>query len=548
MAEISGIEQQGEQGNKQEVEQGISRRGFLSGLTAVGAIALTGGLGACAPETGGTEAPSEPEDAPATSAPTDIAETLEADIIIVGAGISGLSAAVQASQDGNKVIVLEKGGKVGGNGLGTEGVFAVNSDLQQQQGIHIDPVDIAAKELEQAQYRADGSLWIDLINNSAENIAWLQSNGVEFSGVVDNYHTGLYPTMHWFKDSAGALNYVPQMQAAAESSGAEFRVGTRATQLIIDNGVVAGVYAQDESGAYIQVNAKAVILASGGIGANRELLVQQGWEQSKVDEMMIQCVPSVEGDGYTMAMAVGAKDFLPNSADQSFNAIRAFGFDSTPPYTSPLNASMGPASGGAVLWVNQYADRFNREDIVYINMAAQATACKGNRETYTVFDQAVLDTYTTDPADAEIVAGAFTSENEDSIFKADAIEDLAGHFDLDVETFTKTVERYNGFCRDGRDMDFGKDAQFLKAIETPPFYIAKVISLLVVIDGAIYTNKHAEALDNNLQPIPGLYAVGLDGAMLWRNVYTQNMPGTVMGNNVNSGRNAARSAAAYVGK
>lgn len=528
----------------------LSRRSFICGAGAVAAAGVIG-LAGCEPksETGSSADVSQVDSTDgASGVPEKVDEELDCDIVVVGAGISGLSATVQAARDGNKVITLEKGVNVGGNGMGTEGVFAVGSKYQKQLGIEIEPVDIAAKELEQAQYRSDGSLWIDMINNSADNIAWLEENGVEFSGVVDNYHTGLYATMHWFKDDAGAKNYVPQMQAAAEAAGVEFRTNTRATQLIVDGDTVKGVYAENGDGNVIQVNAKAVILASGGIGANRELLVQQGWEQSKVDEMMIQCVPTVEGDGYLMAMAVGAKDFLPNSADQSFNAIRAFGFDSTPPYTSPLNASLGPASGGAVLWVNQDAERFNDEAIAWTtNMAAQATACKGNRETYVVFDQAVLDTYTTDSTDAQIVSDALADpSNTDSIFSADNFEDLAANFGLDVESFIKTVNRYNELAEAGKDNDFGKAADFMKPITAKPYYIAKVISLLVVIDGAVTTNKKAEALDNELQPISGLYAVGLDGAMLWRNIYTQNMPGTVMGNNVNSGRNAARNAGAYI--
>ena len=83
-------------------------------------------------------------------------------------------------------------------------------------------------------------------------------------------------------------------------------------------------------------------------------------------------------------------------------------------------------------------------------------------------------------------------------------------------------------------------------LENGPFYMGKMVNLLVVIDGGLMTNKRAEVLDSEHAPIPGLYAVGLDGAMLWRNVYTQNMPGTQMGNNINSGRNAANAASKYI--
>lgn len=529
-------------------ESGVSRRGFLAGLS-LGGIAVAGALAGCSPGSSstGNSAVATNEPNQQSAPPTDIVETIDADIVVVGAGISGLSAAVQAAQDGNKVIILEKGANAGGNGMGTEGVFAVNSTMQQEQGIHITPAAIVSKELEQSQYRVDGSMWMDLIENSADNIAWLQENGVVFSGVVDNYHTGLFSTMHWFEESAGAISYVPQMQAAAEGYGAEFRMNTRATQLIHSDGVVSGLYAIDGDDNNIQVNAKAVILASGGIGLNKELLFKQGWEQAKLDEMMLMCVPTVEGDGYNMAMEAAAKDFLNYSANQAFIGIKAFGTDTTPPYSSPLNGGNGIAGMGPVLWVNQDARRFNNEGITHINMASLEPACQGNRETYAIFDQAAMDAYVTDPEDIQIVTDALSdAENDDSIFASDSFAALAEHFGLDVDTFSATVERYNSLCAEGKDSDFGKDAEFMQTLSTPPYYIAKIISLLVVIIGAITTNRRFEVIDDELNTIPGLYAVGLDGAMMHRNVYTQNMPGSNMGNNVNSGRYAAINAKEYI--
>lgn len=91
-----------------------------------------------------------------------------------------------------------------------------------------------------------------------------------------------------------------------------FRFATAATSLVIaENGTVAGVYAQDESGQVLQVNAKAVILASGGIGANTELLPEAGMPQDALDDMIVMCVPTVSGDGFTMARAAGCKSYLP---------------------------------------------------------------------------------------------------------------------------------------------------------------------------------------------------------------------------------------------
>lgn len=524
----------------------VSRREFIGGLAAAGAF-VASGLSGCAAGNS-TESKSSKGDSDASqSKPQDISETVDCDIVVVGAGISGLAAAVQAGQNGDKVLLLEKAGAVGGNGMGTECVFAIGSHYQQEQGIEINPVDVIAKELEESQYRVDGSLWMDLIEHSADNIDWLEKCGVGFNGTVDTYSPGgLYATAHWFEGECGAVGYVPAMQAAAEAEGVEIRFSTSASQLIMSDGKISGLYAKDDSGNDIQINCRAIILASGGIGGNKELLLKEGWSQAQLDEMLFQCVPTVEGDGYQMATAIGAKDYISQCADQVFNAIEAFGTDTSAPYNSPLNGGFGLTSMGPCLWVNQEGDRFTPEDLGYINMAAQATACKGNSASYAIFDQSLLDACTQDPADAEVAAAAFASDNSKSIVKADTVAELAENFGIDPSVLQMTVDRYNELCKKGSDTDFGKRAEFMTPLENGPFYMGKMVNLLVVIDGGLMTNKRAEVLDSEHAPIPGLYAVGLDGAMLWRNVYTQNMPGTQMGNNINSGRNAANAASKYI--
>lgn len=152
-------------------QRGMSRRGFISGA-ALGTMALLGLAGCAQPNQTNTQKESEPsnQDAQAPATPDNVSETLECDIVVVGAGISGLAAAVQASENGSKVLVLEKGGAAGGNGAGAEGVFAVGSKLQKNLSIEINEVDIIRTELEEAQWVTNGALWYDMVHNSAENI------------------------------------------------------------------------------------------------------------------------------------------------------------------------------------------------------------------------------------------------------------------------------------------------------------------------------------------------------------------------------------------
>ncbi len=528
--------------------QPLSRRGFMLGGAALG-LSMAAALAGCGSPSDGDAGNSEAEKgAASTDAPATVDETLDVDVVVVGAGIAGLSAAVQASEEGLATLVLEKATAAGGNGAGTEGIFGVGSSLQKGLNIDVDPVEIVRTELEESQWRSSGALWYDLVSHSAENIAWLQENGVEFSGVVDNYGSGLFETMHWWKDNAGAVGYVPPMQAAAEANGAEFRFSTGATSLVIgEDGAVRGVYAQTDDGKTLQVNAKAVILASGGIGANRELLPQAGMPEAAIDEMIVMCVPTVCGDGFTMASAAGCKSYLPNASIQAFTAIEGFPMDTEPPY-STLNCGSGIVSCGLNIWVDQDANRFTDESIsLTFNVATPAITCMGNKESYVIFNQALLDMLSQDPADKEYLDAALAETMGKSIYEADTIEALGEACGLPVETLKETVEMYNGFCRDGFDGQFGKPKEFLSELAQPPFYAAKISNLFIVVDGGIATNIRAEVLDGQQNPIPGLYAAGLDGAMLWHNVYTQNMPGTCVGNNVHTGRVAAMNAKAYIG-
>lgn len=526
-------------------DKGLSRRNFLAGaatLSVMGAAALAG----CGKTESGM-AETGPTDDGATE-DRNIVEVIDCDIVIAGAGISGLACAVQAAQEGLSTVLLEKSGEVGGNGMGTEGVFAVGSHYQKEQGIEIKPSTIVRHELESAQWRLDGSVWMNLVKQSADNIQWLEDNGVEFSGVVDNYHTGVAETMHWFKDATGGANYIPQMTAAAEKLGVDLRTGTPATAIIMEDGVAKGLYARNAQNEDVQINAKAVVLASGGIGGNVDILKQMDiWTPWRLENAMMMCVPTVSGDGYTMAMEAGAKSVLGISSINCFNGIKAFGTDSTPPLSSPYNSAMGPGAGGPVVWVNQDGKRFNDESLAYTeNLNAQATAVMSCRESYVIFDQPYFEAITADPEDAASAEQAFTEENKDSVCRADSIEELAENFGVDPAALAETIEGYNAYCAKGEDDDFGKPADFLVPIATPPYYMCRLVNLLVATNGGISTDVNGCVVDENLEPIDGLYAIGMDGIMLWRNVGVQAVPGTATGGGVNFGRNAARHAASRI--
>lgn len=252
--------------------------------------------------------------------PSKIIKEYSTDLLIVGAGISGLAAGVQARQLGLKTIIIDKNGFVAGNGGGVEGIFGINTKMQQEAGIHAKKEDIIAKEAELGQYRADGSFWVDLVNNSAANIEWLLSLGVQLTTVDDYHGTCMFPTFHWFKGGFASVGYVPFMKKEADKLGAKFLLETSAISIIFDQGKVKGIYAKTPNGD-IKINAKATILSTGGVGHNPDLLEEQGWSTKNIHYCSM---PSNTGDGYQMAMSVGAKDMLKESPEFMMNYIQAF--------------------------------------------------------------------------------------------------------------------------------------------------------------------------------------------------------------------------------
>ncbi len=527
---------------------GLSRRAFL-GIGASAATLAGMSLAACSPSTPQSPASGDGANNSTASnqgpvAPDKIDETYDTDLLIIGGGGSGLACAVQAALNNTKFILIEKNSLLGGNANFVEGMFAINSKMAQEQGVAVTTAQIVEDELVRGQHRQNAAFWIDLCEKSAGNIAWCLEQGVLYNGVIDNYHGGLHPTFHWFKDGKCSVGYVEPMIKRIEELGVDVHFNTSATQLIMNNDVVAGAYAEGDKGT-IKYNAKAVVLATGGFGGNPELIAKQGWN---TEHLFIVGSPNAAGDAYKMAMEIGAKDFMQDSAQSILYMIPALpNIDFHNDALNPVNGYFGIAAGGPVLWINEKCERFTRENLTDDNLVLQCIPGRDNLANYTVFNQEILDQYfTIDDAAKKMFNDALANDATGTLIKADNIEGLAAAFDLDTDAFKATVNRYNELCKSGEDIDLGKPAEKMIAIESGPFYIARMGYSFFFEVGGVTTDKERRVLDNDRQPIPGLYAIGNDGNMNYRHVYTINMPGTAMGNQVNSGREAANHAAEYI--
>ena len=505
----------------------ISRRHFIKGAAAgaVG-IAAIGVLGGCAADDNET----------AKEKKANVSETVSADIVVVGSGSSGICATVQAAELGAKVILLEVNSVVGGNGILTEGMFAVGSSIQKETGIGTDVTfrEVIAVEQEFFNYRVDALFWKDMVENSADNLDWLIKNGVKFSGVVDNYYgLGKVPAFHWFVDGKGK-NYIEPMAAKAEELGAQIMLKTPATDLIIDNGKVVGIYAEKEDGSLIQINCKAVIFASGGYANNKEMMEARGYDMTYT---INQGNPGHNGDGLRMAAAAGAADV---SLQRCFlREPYSYGIHFFGTMTQAIHR------GGPFLWVNEDAERYTNEACGAFTPGNNSNAVHTQKQSFLIFDQALLDNMAQNVENlVQDVEDAVSKCPGDNIYKANTIEELATKAGLDPKALAATFARYNALCQQGLDEDFNKTADKMVELATAPYYIFRQDLSFWTSIGGIHTNRKMEVINQAGEAIPGLYAVGTDGCELYRETYTMNVPASCNGNNCNSGRTAAKNAVA----
>ncbi|KRL37941.1 FAD-dependent oxidoreductase [Liquorilactobacillus uvarum] len=475
--------------------------------------------------------------------PENVSKEINTDFLIIGAGISGLAAAVQAGLDGMNTLVIEKNSFVAGNGGGVEGIFGINTKMQKSAGIHVQKEKIIAKEAEMGQYRVDGSFWVDLVNNSADNIDWLVKQGVQLSKVDDYHGTCMFPTFHWYKGGFASEGYVPFMKKRADELGVNFLLGTSAKSVIFDENRVKGVYAQTAEGI-IKINAKATLLATGGVGHNPELIEKQGWPTKNLHYCSM---PSNTGDGYQIAMSLRAKDMLRESPEFMMNYIQALPHEGVHLYIDPINGFMSLPSGGPVVWINQNGKRFVNENVKKYNLLYQRMAIGATKVTYQIFTQKIYDEITKNVSNAKAVLAEAVEKNEGkSLYKSATIEELAQKIDVPKKNLVATIKKYNKFAHNGRDEEFAKEAEMIIPIEEGPFYIARLDPSNLIGIGGVGSNQKFEVIDDDFERINGLYISGMDSAMQYRNVYTITLGGSACAHNVNSGRHASINAKSYI--
>lgn len=473
------------------------------------------------------------------------AQTMSADVVVIGGGAAGLAAAVTAVEGGAKVILLEKMPVTGGTTNFSEGVFAVGSRLQREKNLNY-TTDWAFKYMmEYTHWRANARLARAFIDKSAETIDWLEKHGVKFKEPAANYPGG-YMTWHIVDGRGKAL--AQALYTKAQEKGVTVLLKTTGKELIKDGkGRISGIKALGADGKEIKINTKVVVIATGGYINNKEML-------DKYTAFGRDIIPvgsaNKTGEGIQMAWAAGADSFGTDVLQLYRPGIPGEGPE------SHLNA---PARQ-PYLWVNQLGDRFCDESIIFSwPYAGNALANQPGRVMYVVFDEKTKKYMMEKGIDVGVgvmvpVATKLTRLDSDLqrgidrgfVFVGSSIKELAGKMKVDAARLQATIDEYNRMSDQRQDTLFVKDAKYIQPVRTAKFYAMKAVPFALGTLGGIKINHKTEVIDKNQVAIPGLYAAGNDAGGLYGDSYDVVLAGSTLGFAINSGRIAGENALTYI--
>ena len=446
------------------------------------------------------------------------------DVVIVGAGGAGLVAAVEASQSGASVAVLEKTPATGGNTLISGGGLNVPGSRQQKAlGIEDSVESFYEDTLKGGDNLADPELVRVMAENALADADWLMDDiHVDFmSDRVQQFggHSGpraLIPVGN------KGTEMIPKLQATAEAHGADIFFNTRGTELVMENGRVSAVKAENNGKTVTFEAGKGVILTTGGFASDVEMRKQ--YNPNYDERFMTTATLASTGDGIKMAQAVGA-----GVRDMEWIQV----YPTCNPLTGIISYVANSRFDGAIL-VNtegqRFIDEMGRRDVI-----SNAILDQPEGFAYLVWGQEVETVGNM----TQLHTQEFSQwQKDDLLYVADSIEDAAEHYGIDPAALRATVDAYNASIADGVDEDFNRGGT-LRTLSEGPFYIQKVVPSAHHTMGGLTINTDAQVLDTEGNPIEGLYAAGeVTGGIHG----TNRLGGNAITDLVVFGRIAARSA------
>jgi len=566
----------------------ISRRSFLTGA-GVAAVAGAGLLAGCssgaetpAASTGSAEAETATQSwrtAPAAIQSSEITETEDCDVLVIGLGYAGSAAVRAAGEAGAKVVAIDSQTQENFHRTGMGHFGHINSRFLASRGV---------PQVDEVEFMRNWQLHHGNLPNQALVMNFTRECGDAFDWYIeplsdeekaslqiqfyDGTNGGFAPEHDGIKTWIGSVSTMDVQDKAlgamvekGTANGGKVIYGAKACQLVTSaDGSVTGAIAKTADG-YLQVNAKkGVIVAAGDFSINAEMChdLLRNIDSLVGPDGLIAGLGQ-DGSGIQMCYWAGGR-LDPYMA--------SMGGD----YYYPCDSPIDPIGSSAALWINADGKRFCNEGFGCLEWASRAGAVQPEGLMTTVFDSNVIEmckaqnpghmgfeweTMGFDALNATLQAavangdkgslgtGNANAESADkgaifqaNVFAANDLKTLAGYLGYTgdaVENFVKSVERYNECCAAGKDEDFGKDEDLLFPVTTPPFYAygtSKLLGGMLVTGSGVLIDENGQVLGQDFRPIKGLFAAGNTSGSRFGSQYTTPIPGVSISMAVTMGR------------
>ena len=458
--------------------------------------------------------------------------TVDADVVVVGAGGAGMTAAITAAGEGKSVVILESQSMVGGNSVRATGgmnagktVYQDENEFGESAGVEKtlktaaekyadnETITALAKTVSEqwAAYQANPTGYFDsvelmeldtmiggkgindpelvetLCENSADAIDWLDEHGITLHN-VSSFGGASVKRIHRPVNAEGKTvsvgSYmIPLLQENCEKAGVKMMLDTTATEILTDaNGAAVGVKATGASGETVTVNAKAVVLTTGGFGANLDMVVKY---KPELKGFMTTNAPGIQGQGIEMAQAIGA-------ATVDMDQIQ---IHPTVEANTAALITEGLRGDGAVL-INEEGKRFI-DEVGTRDVVSAAEIAQTGSYSWLVVDQAMVDA-------SSVIQGYI---KKGYTVTGETYEELGKAMGVDEAAFAETMEKWNGYVEAKNDPDFGRTS-FANPLNTAPYYAVKVTAGVHHTMGGLKINANTEVLNEKGEVIPGLFAAG----------------------------------------
>jgi len=472
-------------------------------------------------------------------------QDIKAEIIVIGGGGGGLTAAVAAAELGKKVVVLEKRASAGGNTVFAEGLFAAESPAQKRLAIDARKDDLFRIALDYAHWKINASVVRAFVDKSGDTIRWLEEKGLRFDWIPPFASNQLLRV--WHCPEKGGPSIVKALVKRSEDLGVQIIFNAAVEKIDVDkSGCVCGARATI-NGETVRINARAVIVATGGFGGNKELLKKNcpTWSE----EYMYNGLPHM-GDGIAMATSLGA-------ATEGMGMIQISG-PSFPKSELCTELLREPNT----IMINKRGERFFNEAVCFNGFeSVNAIMRQPNKLAYILIDDSIVHNikqngyvriflgilYGRKIGPVPNLVEELEKQVERGLVKiSDSLDEIAAWIGARQEILKATVHEYNSFCDDGYDAAFAKERRYLNPLRNPPYYAVRSFIHFMTTLGGVKTTNKMEAVDQAGNTIPGLFMVGNDIGGWESDTYCALLPGSTLGFAINSGRIAAETAAKYI--